>query len=135
VVIDTNVFVESLSRTSPYHAIFQSLLLGKFSICVSNPIVLEYVEILYELHRRENADRLFDFLSISPFVILVDPTFHFKLITTDPDDNKFVDCAIVSNADYIVTSDHHYDVLKDIPFPKVQVIHPEQFVELLAVIF
>lgn len=134
-VVDTNVFVESLSRTSPYHEIFQSLLRGKFSICVSNPIVLEYVEILYELHRRENADKLFDFLSISPFVILADPTFHFNLITADPDDNKFVDCAVVANADYIVTSDHHYDILKGIPFPKVQVIHPEEFVKLLEVIF
>lgn len=95
--------------------------------------MLEYQEILYELHRRENADRLLDFLSISPFVIPLDLTFHFNLISADPDDNKFVDCAIVANADYIVTSDHHYDVLQYIDFPKIHVIHPEQFIKMLTI--
>jgi predicted nucleic acid-binding protein len=95
--------------------------------------VLEYQEILYELHRKENCDRLLAFLFISPFVVPVNPTFHFNLISADPDDNKFVDCAIVANADYIVTSDHHYDVLQNIDFPKVHVIHPEQFINLLTI--
>jgi predicted nucleic acid-binding protein len=79
---------------------------------VSNPILLEYQEILRELHCKENCGRLLDFLIISPFVIPVDPTFRFNLISADPDDNKFVDCAIAANADYIVTSDHHYDILQ-----------------------
>ena len=47
---------------------------------------------------------------------------HFNLITADLDDNKFVDCAISANAHYIVTNDHHYDVLKSINFPNVNVI-------------
>lgn len=131
-VIDSNVFVESLSLTSPYHAIFQNLVAGNLFLFVSNPIVLEYEEVLYELHRRENADRLLDFLIVSPFVIFVDPTYRFNLITADPDDNKFVDCAIAAQIDYVVTSDHHFDVLKHLDFPKVNVIHPEQFVKLLA---
>lgn len=129
VVIDTNVFVESLSRTSQYHAIFQSLVQGSFWVCVSTSIMLEYEEIVYALHRKENADRLIDFLAISPFVIPVEPTYRFNLITVDPDDNKFADCAIAANADYVVTSDHHFDVLKYIDFPKVHVIHPEEFIK------
>ena len=42
-------------------------------------------------------------------------------------DNKFVDCAIAGNARYIVTEDHHFDVLKEIPFPKVAVINIDDF--------
>lgn len=56
-----------------------------------------------------------------------DPHYHFALITQDPDDNKFVDCAIVASADYLVSEDNHFNVLKDIPFPKVNVITLEQF--------
>ena len=41
----------------------------------------------------------------------------FNLIQKDPDDNKFVDCAITAGARYIVTEDHHYDVLKWKDFP------------------
>ena len=133
VVIDTNVFVEALSRTSPYHVIFQNLVAGSFFACVSTSIVLEYKEVISALHRQENADRLIDFLATSPFVIPIEPTYRFNLITVDPDDNKFVDCAIVANADYIVTSDHHYDALQHTNFPKVHIIHPEQFIKLLTV--
>lgn len=57
----------------------------------------------------------------------VSPSFSFRLIEADVDDNKFVDCAIVANARYIVTEDHHYDILKDIPFPKVDVVKLKEF--------
>lgn len=38
----------------------------------------------------------------------VSPTFRFDVITADPDDNKFTDCAITAGADYIVTEDRHF---------------------------
>lgn len=49
------------------------------------------------------------------------------VLDTDPDDNKFVDCAIIANAKYIVTQDHHFDVLKNIEFPKVDVVNIQTF--------
>ena len=53
------------------------------------------------------------------------------LIERDNDDNKFVDCAIASGALFIVSNDHHYDILETISFPKVDVIKIQQFVEFL----
>lgn len=50
----------------------------------------------------------------------------------DPDDDKFVDCAIAGNADFIVTNDRHFRVLKGIKFPKVKVITLEEFFEMLT---
>ena len=55
------------------------------------------------------------------------PFYAFHLIKADEDDNKFVDCAIVANAKYIVSNDRHFDVLREIPFPKVDVIKINQF--------
>ena len=57
--------------------------------------------------------------------------YHFNLITADPDDNKFVDCAIAANARYIVTNDHHYDVLRQIQFPIVDIMALKDFLNLL----
>jgi predicted nucleic acid-binding protein len=57
----------------------------------------------------------------------VTPYYRFNLITKDYDDNKFVDCCISSNASYIVTNDHHFDVLKGIKFPRVNVINAMSF--------
>ena len=52
---------------------------------------------------------------------------HFELIEKDLDDNKFVDCAIASNAEYIVTNDSHFNVLKEIDWPKVLVVTIKEF--------
>jgi len=54
------------------------------------------------------------------------------LIEVDPDDNKFVDCAIAANALFIVTNDHHFDVLQTIPFPTVSIIRIDDFLALLV---
>ena len=53
------------------------------------------------------------------------------MIADDPDDNKFVDCAIIANADFIVSEDSHFNVLKTISFPSVRVIRLDEFVSEL----
>ncbi|MCB0562358.1 MAG: PIN domain-containing protein, partial [Phaeodactylibacter sp.] len=55
-------------------------------------------------------------------VELVTRYYKWNLIAEDPDDNKFVDCAVASNATFIVTHDRHFNVLKKVDFPKVEVI-------------
>ena len=37
--------------------------------------------------------------------------FRFHLIIGDADDDKFADCAIAAEADFIITEDHHFDVM------------------------
>jgi len=60
-------------------------------------------------------------------VIRVSPTFFFNLIQSDPDDNKFVDCAICGNAEIIVSNDAHFNILKQIGWPKLSVIRIEEY--------
>lgn len=55
------------------------------------------------------------------------PQFRFNLITADPDDNKFVDCAIIAQADYIFTNDRHFEEVKECPFPKTNVVSLRTF--------
>ena len=63
------------------------------------------------------------------YTLFITPYFKFQLIDDDPDDNKFVDCAISANAKYIVTEDHHYNILKHIDFPKVDCITLDEFMK------
>ena len=58
--------------------------------------------------------------------------FNWQLIEADKDDNKFVDCAISVGADYLVTNDRHFKILKNIPFPSVNTINADNFLELIA---
>ena len=53
------------------------------------------------------------------------------MIKADPDDNKFVDCAIVSGAKCIVTEDKHFRVLDSISFPHVDIVGIDAFISTL----
>ena len=107
------------------------MLSGKNTLCVTNEILEEYAEILQRLAGKETANNVLDAITKSKYVELITTYYRFGLITADPDDNKFVDCAIAANAHYIVTNDRHYDVLRQIKFPVVDVIALKDFLELL----
>jgi len=46
-------------------------------------------------------------------------------------DNKFVDCAIAGNVDYLVSNDKHFNCLKKIDFPKLNLLSIDEFMDLL----
>ena len=62
-------------------------------------------------------------------VQLVDPHFRMGIITTDPDDNKFVDCAFAAGADFLVSEDSHFRVLHDTPFPQLNLVTLDEFMQ------
>lgn len=67
----------------------------------------------------------------SPSVELVDTFFRFDLIKKDPDDNKFVDCAIAGNATFVVSNDSHFDILREVEFPKLILKSLQEFSAML----
>lgn len=74
----------------------------------------------------EVADTILQIIENAVNVELVTRYYKWNLISEDPDDNKFVDCAVASNATFIVTHDRHFNVLKKVDFPKVEVIDVAQ---------
>jgi uncharacterized protein len=66
--------------------------------------------------------------SISGSIMRIEPSYQFQVISADPDDNAFTDCAITAHADYIITSDHHFAPLANAGY-KPQPITPEAFIE------
>ena len=95
-------------------------------MCVTNEIIEEYVEVIGHNISEKAAEAVVYIIMTRSNVLHIDPHFRFGLIVADPDDNKFVDCSIAANAKYIVSQDHHFDILKTIPFPKVDVITIEE---------
>ena len=109
-VIDTNSLIQCISRRSRYHEIWLSLLDGRNELCVTNEILDEYLEILERKASSLFADLAINVITNNPFTLFITPYFKFQLIDEDPDDNKFVDCAISANTKYIVTEEHHYNI-------------------------
>ena len=116
-----------ISANSPYHKVWTDFIEGKVAWCVSSEILTEYTEILGEHTSPQFAEMVVNTIINNETTIRVSPTFFFRLIQADPDDNKFVDCAICGNAEYIVSNDSHFKVLDKIKFPKVKVIKIENY--------
>lgn len=129
VVIDTNCLVQMISAHSPYRPAWQAFREGLYTLCVSNDILNEYNEILERVANAAVAHNIVNAIVRSPYTRMLDPHFRFGLIEQDPDDNKFVDCAIIAGADYIVSEDAHFRVLAEIPFPNVKVIRMDEFLQ------
>lgn len=132
VVIDTNVFLVIIPSLSQYHQAYKALRENRYDLAVSNEILLEYEEQLAFRYNITDTAEILENLLENQNIQLCNPEYKWNLISLDPDDNKFVDCAIASNSDWIITNDKHFHVLKDIGFPKVNVISIEKFIDLLT---
>lgn len=121
IVLDTNCLVNIIMPGSYNNDIWQAFRAAKYVLCVTNEILFEYHEILAKRYNALIANTVMKELIETPNVERVDPTYRFNLIKADPDDNKFVDCAVIAGATYIVSNDRHFRELKQYDFPKVDV--------------
>ena len=131
IVLDTNGLISSLSRRGRFYPIWRSFQQGRYTLCISNEILDEYIEIISRKMTPEIAENVADLLLKSKNVELINPEFRWGLITADPDDNKFVDCAFAAGATYIVSDDSHFNILRDITFPQLLVLRLKEFLETL----
>lgn len=131
IVLDTNSLIQSISPRSNYRRIWDSFFDGTNLLCVTTSILNEYEEILLQLTNEKTAKYIIDAIVSNPYTRFITTYFDFNLIQQDPDDNKFVDCAITAGARYIVTEDHHYDSIKWKDFPGIDVVGLDDFLMLL----
>lgn len=131
VVLDTNVLLVSISTKSKLHWIFKNLLEGNYILCLTTDILAEYAEIIEQQMGSLASESALGVLENLPNVEFITNYYKFNLLK-DPDDNKFVDCAISSNADFIVTHDSDFNILRKIEFPKVTILNTSEFKTVLS---
>lgn len=130
-VIDTNVWVMSLTSRSKYHPIYLALVAGKYEMFVSHDILLEYEEVLADKYGISSTLNFMELLNVLPNVHFVQSYFHWNIVVNDEDDNKYVDTAIASGADILVSEDGHFNILEQIVFPKVTRIRIDEFLYIV----
>lgn len=98
---------------------------------MSYEILLEYQEVTTKLSGAERWREVEAFLELlgqlHGNVRPVEPQFRFAVIAADPDDNKFCDCAIATEADFVVTDDAHFGALISAGYRPLP-ISPEEFI-------
>lgn len=113
IVLDTNCLLVILPSISPYHRVWEDILAAKTTPEIAKAVIEAILEI--------------------PCLKRVQPTYFYQMIVVYPDDNKFVDCAICGNAELLVTNDAHFDVLRTVDFPRVEVIKLQEYVKLIEI--
>ena len=93
--------------------------------------MLEYEEKLAQNFNPTVAELFISGLLLKKNVAFTNVFFNWRWIYPDMDDNKFVDCAIAANADYLVTNDRDFSVLKKVEFPKIILIKIDEFIKVL----
>jgi uncharacterized protein len=131
IVLDTNILLTSLGKSSNNRWIFDYILNGDLILILSNSIVSEYLEIITKKTTNEIASNVVNAILNNKSTELVNIYYKWNLITIDPDDNKFVDTALSGNADCIISNDTHFNILKSLVFPKVSVLNEIEFKELI----
>ncbi|HKP52746.1 MAG TPA: putative toxin-antitoxin system toxin component, PIN family [Chloroflexia bacterium] len=135
VVIDTNVVISrALSNKGAPARIIEQWVSGAFELVISEDILAEYQRALGYEHIRKRRIAIPDEIStllskikeVGTFVV---PDDALDVISRDPDDNKFLECAIAGGADYIVSGDAH--LLNVGQYEGIQILSPATFLTML----
>lgn len=135
-VIDTNVAVTAfLTPTGPPANVIAAWRHQRFQAVVSPQILDEYGRALrYErvasrhgITPEEVDSVLADLLR---FAVLVEPRERIEVVVADPDDNKFLGCAIAGGADYIVSGDAHLVEMEE--YRGIQILTSAEFLAVLG---
>ena len=128
IVIDTNVLLQIISRRTDHYWLWQSLLRKELTLCVTTDILDEYHEKIVDIYNSPIfADYTLETILLMPNLVKVEKYYFWGFPFKDEDDQKFVDCYVACGAAYLITEDKHFNELKKIPFPKVNVIRPDKF--------
>lgn len=127
VVVDTNILLVCISPRSDANWFWQLVLAGEVELYVTTDILIEYAEIIGREMGKAVADSALDLLSDLPNVHNVQKYYFWQLVEEDPDDNKFVDCAIAAGAKYLVSHDKHFKILRHYSYFNIELVSLEEF--------
>ena len=126
VIIDTNVFISGVFFSGPPYRILDAWRKGRIKLVITPEIIEEYRRVGEELTRK------FPGIDLNPFLSLVIVESEIVLVPdlkeqvcADPDDDKFIACALGSGCDCIVTGDKQLKKLSG--YRGLEIVSPREF--------
>lgn len=128
IILDTNVFISGIFFSGPPYEILKAWRNGKFKIVISQEILLEYQRVAEKLNQNFpmiNIQPMIDLLTVKADLV-IGPELPIQ-ICKDPEDDKFISCALASNSKIIITGDKH--LLNVNGYEGLEIIRPREFVK------
>jgi putative PIN family toxin of toxin-antitoxin system len=128
VVIDTNIFVSSFFGGNP-RKIIDLWKEGKISLCLSKNILEEYVDVLQRvgLGEEEEIEELLSLFAKGFNILFTTKTPKIKAVKDDPDDDKFIECAVALRAEVIITGDKELRAMGE--YMGIKIFTPQEFLK------
>lgn len=130
-VLDTNVYVSTIGRPcSPPGQIEQTWRKGLVTFAVSEPILDEIERVLKALRQWHGwqPQQVDTYIALLRQTALMTPHTTRVTVAPDPDDDKFLVCAVEAQADALITGDKkHLLALKS--FQKIPILSPGEFIQ------
>lgn len=131
-VIDTNVYISGIFWKGKPGKILHLGKKEKFINFISQPILDEIKDVLtrkdkpFKLLSQEAEDIIANIISYS---FLIKPNTKLNVIKEDEQDNRILECALESGANYIISGDPHIRELKK--FKDIEMVSPTEFLEII----
>ncbi len=126
VVIDTNVFVSSFFGGNPWK-IIDLWKKEKITLCLSHAVLDEYIDVLGRIGMKDEAEleELLALFSKGFNILFTTKTPKIKIVENDPDDDKFIECAVALKADTVISGDRAVLAIKE--YMGIKILTPQQF--------
>lgn len=126
VVLDTNIFVSSFFGGNP-RAIMDLWKDGKIILCLSREILDEYIDVLQRigLKKEGEIEELLALFAKGFHILFTTKTIKIRVVDKDPDDDKFIECAVTLKAEIIITGNKALRELEE--YKGIKIVTPQQF--------
>lgn len=134
VVLDTNVIISALFWEGKPADVMRRVEAGEVEMCLSAEILEEVEWVLVrdklKVPLKRSGQRVEKIVNkVYSMAHIVNPRVKVNRIKTDPEDNKFLECALECKADYIVSGDRHLLDLGE--FSGIKIVTATEFLESL----
>ncbi|MBU0715473.1 MAG: putative toxin-antitoxin system toxin component, PIN family [Verrucomicrobia bacterium] len=128
IVLDTNVLISAVLFGGPPRDVLELVISGAIDCSLSLPILDETREVLRRTKFGFSPEQSFQLLEeLHAACDVINPTTHVQAVASDPDDNMILECALASNADVVVSGDHH--LLDLIVFRGIYIVAPSDYLK------
>lgn len=125
IVVDTNVVISGAFFGGPPRKVIESIVSKKIEAYATPEIIDEYNEIVEEMIRRKQGHLQKDIMSyFTAWLKIIEPVAKVE-VCRDPDDDKFISCAIDAKAIYIISGDK--DLLDIKEYDGIEIITAADF--------
>lgn len=126
IVLDTNVLISALGWKGSPHQVFRLCVHGHCHLFIS-PVLLREAERVLSYPKLGITDLQRDeFLAlVAEMAFIVEPDFILDLVSSDPSDNRVLECALAGDCQYVITGDKHLLQLSSIS--EIKIVTPDAF--------